>query len=299
MKKTLAVVLIIAILASAAYAFRLDALGWYLWHNCLNSEQSAFELGSYQVEIDGRRIPGVSDASGLTYHAPSGTLFSVLNDEPTIVQLNRKGDVLRKIRIEGVSDMEGITHVINDQFVVVEESKNRLILIEIGDGNSIDITNAPKLILGFENVRNKSFEGISWDAKNERILIVNEKEPKRLVEIRGLLKSTGNTSADITIRELWQDKPSFMSAFRDLASLSYDDDSGHLLLLSEESKLIKEYDSQGEALSAMLLWKGFHGLKSTVPQAEGLAVGPDKKIYIISEPNLFYVFSPAIEEGSP
>jgi uncharacterized protein YjiK len=150
--------------------------------------------------------------------------------------------------------------------------------------------------LGFENVRNKSFEGISWDAKNERILIVNEKEPKRLVEIRGLLKSpdsTDSNSADITIRELWPDKPTFMSALRDLASLSYDEDTGHLLLLSEESRIIKEYDSQGEALSAMLLWKGFHGLSKTVPQAEGIAIGPDKKIYIISEPNLFYVFSPA------
>lgn len=111
------------------------------------------------------------------------------------------------------------------------------------------------------------------------------------MEIRGLLKSQSDTSKDITIRELWQDKFSFMSAFRDLASLSYDEATGHLLLLSEESKLIKEYDSQGVALSAMLLWKGFHGLENTVPQAEGIAIGPDKKIYIISEPNLFYVFS--------
>jgi len=291
MKKSLVVALLIAALVPVAYALRLDALGWYFWHNCLSTEVSAFELGLYDVEIDGKRIPGVSDASGLTFHLPSGTLFSVLNDEPTIVQLNRQGEVLRKIRIEGVSDMEGITHVTHNQFIVVEESKNRLILIEIGDGDSINISDAPKLMLGFENVPNKSFEGISWDAKNERILIVNEKEPKRLVEIRGLLKSQSNTNADITIRELWQDKPSFMSAFRDLASLSYDEDTGHLLLLSEESKLIKEYDSQGEALSAMLLWKGFHGLKNTVPQAEGIAIGPDKKIYIISEPNLFYVFS--------
>jgi uncharacterized protein YjiK len=29
-----------------------------------------------------------------------------------------------------------------------------------------------------------------------------------------------------------------------------------------------------------------------VPQAEGIAVGPDKRIYIMSEPNLLYVFRP-------
>jgi len=42
----------------------------------------------------------------------------------------------------------------------------------------------------------------------------------------------------------------------------------------------------------MLLWNGFHGLSKAVPQAEEIAIGPDKKIYIISEPNLLYVFSP-------
>lgn len=291
MKKILAVILALAILLPAGYFLSFDAIGWYLWHSYLSPEKSsAFHLESYRVFIDGKRIPDVSDASGLTFHAPSGTLFTVLNDEPTIVQLSQQGEVLRKIRVEGVSDMEGITHVRNDQFLVVEESKNRLILIEIGDQEVIDVTKRPKLTLGFENVHNKSFEGISWDAKNERILIVNEKQPKRLVEIRGLLQSADNTNAEITIRDLWQDQPMLMGALRDLASLTYHEDTGHLLLLSEESKLIKEYDMHGEALSAMLLWKGFHRLENPVPQAEGISIGPDKEIYIISEPNLFYVF---------
>jgi uncharacterized protein YjiK len=33
-----------------------------------------------------------------------------------------------------------------------------------------------------------------------------------------------------------------------------------------------------------------HGLSRRVPQAEGLAVGPDGAIYVLSEPNLFYRF---------
>lgn len=294
MKKIGLFFLIFAILLPAGYALRLDALGWYLWHSHLKPQQaSAFNLADYEVAIDGKHIPGLSDASGLTFHPPTGTLFSVLNDEPMIIQLNKQGQLLRKIRVEGVSDMEGITHVSNNQFLVVEESKNRLVLIDISDADAINIEDQPKLTLGFTNESNKNFEGISWDAKNERILIVNEKEPKRLVEIHGLLKSPGDTDAEIAIRDVWQDKPGFMRAFRDLASLTYHEDTGHLLLLSEESKLIKEYDSRGEALSAMLLWKGFHGLESTVPQAEGMAIGPDREIYIISEPNLFYVFAPS------
>jgi len=294
MKKIILGILIMATMAGAFYAMRLDVMAWYLWHTYVDSTQtSVFGLGTYEVAIEAREIPDLSDASGLTYHAPSGTLFSVLNKEPTIIQLSAQGELLRKIRVEGVSDMEGITHVSDNQFLVVEESKNRLILIEIGNQDSINVEDRPKFSLRLENVRNKSFEGISWDARNERILVVNEKVPKRLVEIRGLVKSPDGKSPDIAIRDLWQEKPGYMHGLRDLASLSYAEESGHLLLLSEESRLVKELDSKGETLSAMLLWKGFHGLKQTVPQAEGIAIGPNREIYIMSEPNLFYVFSPA------
>jgi uncharacterized protein YjiK len=37
-------------------------------------------------------------------------------------------------------------------------------------------------------------------------------------------------------------------------------------------------------------FRGFHGLKQTVPQAEGVALDDDGTVYIVSEPNLFYVF---------
>ncbi|MFP5340066.1 MAG: SdiA-regulated domain-containing protein, partial [Gammaproteobacteria bacterium] len=33
-----------------------------------------------------------------------------------------------------------------------------------------------------------------------------------------------------------------------------------------------------------------HGLERDVPQAEGMAMGPDGTLYLVSEPNLFYVF---------
>ena len=38
------------------------------------------------------------------------------------------------------------------------------------------------------------------------------------------------------------------------------------------------------------LWRGFEGLQRKLPQPEGLAVGPDGAIYVLSEPNRFYRF---------
>lgn len=43
----------------------------------------------------------------------------------------------------------------------------------------------------------------------------------------------------------------------------------------------------------MSLWGGFQDLTKSIPQAEGITVDKDDNIYIISEPNLFYVFKKA------
>jgi uncharacterized protein YjiK len=64
-----------------------------------------------------------------------------------------------------------------------------------------------------------------------------------------------------------------------------------LLALSDESGLILELDLAGEPISSLLLWRGLHGLKRRVPQAEGLALDDRGVLYLVSEPNLFYRFA--------
>lgn len=274
---------------------RAESKGWYLWHNYISpdAKSSKLHLAGYTISIDAKPLPGLDDASGLTYHSPSNTLFTVLNQEPKIVQLSTGGEILNTIEVIGVKDMEGITHVHGNQFIIVEESKNRLILVEIEENQKkIDVTHQPQLTLSIDLTdRNKNFEGITWDESNNRILVVKEKNPKQLLEIRGFVNgNSSDQNKNIRIQDLTPIYP-FLHSMRDLASITVDDETGHLVLLSEESKLVKEYTHEGKAVSAMLLWKGFHGLAKAVPQAEGITMGPDKKIYIISEPNLLYVFN--------
>jgi uncharacterized protein YjiK len=73
---------------------------------------------------------------------------------------------------------------------------------------------------------------------------------------------------------------------RDLSSLQYDERSGHLLALSDESRLILELDVDGRPLSTLSLSKGRQGLH----KPEGIAMDDDGTLYLVSEPNLFYVF---------
>ena len=78
---------------------------------------------------------------------------------------------------------------------------------------------------------------------------------------------------------------------RDLSSLQFDERSGHLLALSDESRLVIELDLAGRPISTLSLLRGMHGLKRSVPQAEGLAMDEQGTLYLVSEPNLFYVFA--------
>jgi uncharacterized protein YjiK len=77
---------------------------------------------------------------------------------------------------------------------------------------------------------------------------------------------------------------------RDLSSLDYDAHTGHLLALSDESHLVIEINSDGRPISTLSLIGGQHGLEKSVPQAEGVATDDRGRLYVVSEPNLFYVF---------
>ncbi|MDP3211155.1 MAG: SdiA-regulated domain-containing protein [Methylotenera sp.] len=283
--------LLILIFANIYY-FRLEALGWYVWHNNQSASTlpaKTLDLKNYRVEIDGLSIPDLANASGFTYNTRSNTLFTVLNKEAQIIELSLTGKVIRRVDVTGVSDMEGITHVAENRYVIADESDNRLVLVTMDDdATSIDVTNAPKLKLGLNFTSNKNFEGVSWDGKNNRLLVVKERDPKYILSVQGFFEA--KVGEPLEIKRLDKYDAAIKWSLRDLSSVTYHDETGSLVLLSDESRLIKEYDEHGHAVGALALWKGFHGLSRHVPQAEGIAIGPEGSIYIMSEPNLFYVF---------
>jgi uncharacterized protein YjiK len=77
---------------------------------------------------------------------------------------------------------------------------------------------------------------------------------------------------------------------RDLSSLQFDERSGHLLALSDESRLVLELNVEGKPISSLSLLGGRNGLKRSVPQGEGIAMDNQGVLYLVSEPNLFYRF---------
>mgnify|MGYP000921510186 CR=1 FL=1 len=286
---------IAGIVGYAAWHYRVPGLALY-WL-AMQTQDARWKtdglwLPHYRVTIEGRPIEGIEDdASGLTYSDHTGTLFAIINKSPhTIVELDTEGRVLRKIRLHGLRDPEGITHVRDNVFAVADERDQAVYRIEIHpDTTQIHVRDVPRITFPLGGRDNRGYEGLSWDSAGERLFVSQEKDPLRVLVISGLPDLLDGTDFDLRIEE-WTPDHALHRRLIDLSSLTLHEPTGNLLLLSDESAVVVEYTPDGEAVSLLPLWPGFHGLTRRVPQAEGMAVGPDGTLYIVSEPNLFYRF---------
>ncbi|MCM2321531.1 MAG: SdiA-regulated domain-containing protein, partial [Pseudomonas sp.] len=145
------------------------------------------------------------------------------------------------------------------------------------------------LTLGLQGTENSGFEGLGYDRAGDRLFVVKEHSPRKLYEIRGLRASLdGRFDLQVIDRQAWIGDAVIAS---DLSSVHFDERSGHLLLLSDESRLVMELNGEGQLVSFRSLQGGFAGLERSVPQAEGMTVDGDGHLYLVSEPNLFYRLS--------
>lgn len=295
MKKLLiALVLLLVLGGGVLHYLHLDVLWWHSWRmQQAPAHHDSLALDRYRVDIQKQPIEGLDDdVSALTFNPQTGTLFAVLNGEPLLVELSVEGQLLRKVRINGVQDMEGLTYVAGNRFVIAEERSQRLIEIEVADDAvELDVARAPSLSIGLDLNGNKGFEGLSWDQRLQRLLVVKERDPLRVLAVSGFIGAPPGSPIAVRIEEL-KSPDSLWLFMRDLSSLSLHDETGHLLLLSDESNMLVEYDEDSHPRSLLGLWRGMHGLEHTVPQAEGLAMDEQQRLYLVSEPNLFYRFVP-------
>lgn len=260
----------------------------FLWHRAImltraDEKASAIWLPDYRMDLDGVKIEGLTEnLSGLTFNAVTGTLFTVVNDPPKAAEISTDGQLLRILPITGGQDPEGITHVEDDLFVIADEATHKLSWVRIGtETTALELDGAPYLSLELDMQDNLGIEGVSWDARKGQLLVVQEMLPLRVLILSGLREMLDGGPLAIDIRE-WKASNASTLFMRDLSSLTLHEGTGNILLLSHMSRMIVEYAPDGRPVSVMAL--------SGVPQAEGVAMGAQGEIFVISEPNLFYRF---------
>lgn len=284
---------LLAVLLGAMIVWVLMALPWLslAWAQFsadAGQRETAVWLPDYRVDVEALPLAGIdADLSGLTYDPDRGSLFAITNSRPEIIELSLAGEVLRRIPVSGLTDPEAIEYVGPGRYVVADERRQALIEIHVdGATRSVDAAAASELVLAIGVNGNKGFEGLAYDAVGGRLFVAKERDPQRIYEVRGFPFAAGGR---LEIREGHVRAAALPGS--DLSSLHFDGGSGHLLALSEESRLLVEFDSAGRPRSSLSLAAGHGGLQRDVPQAEGVSLDSQGKLYLVSEPNLFYRFS--------
>ncbi|MGH8350556.1 MAG: SdiA-regulated domain-containing protein [Pseudomonas sp.] len=286
----LSVVSLIALIAIAQYQ-RLFERAWFNLHTLWQPVSSrSMGLDQYQVVTEAQVIDSqVDNVSALTYDPVRKSLFTVTNKRSELIELSLDGRILRRVALVGFGDPEAVEFISADTYVVADESQQRLIKIHLEqDTTFVDAADAEQVTIGVHMSDNKGFEGLAYDSVGKRLFVAKERNPMLIYEVHGFPRF--NPEESWTVHVINDPKRDAGMFVRDLSSLQYDEGSGHLLALSDESRLILELDVDGRPLSTMSLSKGRQGLQKTVPQAEGIAVDDDGTLYLVSEPNLFYVF---------
>lgn len=248
-------------------------------------------LPDYQVVIDAQPVATVEDnLSGLTYDERRDHLWAVVNNPEELLALGKDGSFIARYPLEGFVDVEGITYLGDDLLVVAEERSQTLVIIPVPvQPGALRRADYPSFTVGTPDGDNEGFEGVGYDRAGDRLFVVKEHSPRELYEIHGVKASQGGGPMDLTIidRNAWlADK----GMARDLSSVHFDEQTGHLLLLSDEAKMMLELDGEGALVSFRSLWRGLAGLENSVPQAEGVTLDDEGNLYLVSEPNLFYSF---------
>lgn len=173
------------------------------------------------------------------------------------------------------------------RIAVIDERRGQMTIFRLSpDTTFIDGATLDSISLGHQNAGNKGFEGVAWDARNQRMLLAKERSPFGLFSLPFPELDKGDSITPQALLEL----PSDQVFMRDFSSLAVDQRSGNVLVLSDESRMLLELDAQGNPVSFISLAMGFNGLTRSIKQAEGVAMDSAGTIYIVSEPNLFYVF---------
>ncbi|AZF23919.1 SdiA-regulated domain-containing protein [Pseudomonas sp. R3-52-08] len=276
-----------AILYGIAWAMHWDDRGvlWVLegFESPAERRESVW-LPDYHAVIDAKLLPGMEkdEASDLSYNPSTKTLFSVMGKNPFLVELSLQGDVLRKMPLNGWNNPEGLTVMGNGLMAVVDEREHSLTIVKVDAGTTaLNKADFPSYDLGPSKDQNKAFEAITWDPRNQQLVLGEERPPALFT-----WKSDGSQ----TLTGDKQKRASTELDVRNLSALATDPRTGHLLVLSADSHLLLELDEAGEQVSFMTLLGGFNGLKDTIPRAEGVTMDESGTLYIVSEPNLFYRF---------
>ncbi len=215
--------------------------------------------------------------SGISYNSEADTFFVISNYPEQIAEITAEGICIRSYALENFEDTEDIFYLGENQFLLVQEKRQSLDLIELKGGT---IDHLQSFTFEMDNKRNRGLEGVTYDPQTLDIHLVTE-IPQKILKISDWQPM--RPFADITtVNAFWASR--IMDDYSAITNVS-----DGLLLLSHESNRLLKLDYNGNVIAGFDLIDESQ-TSQTFVQAEGVAQDQYNNIYIVSEPNHLHVY---------
>ena len=182
-----------------------------------------------------------------------------------IYKLSTSGNTLQTFNYIG-NDLEGVSSFTENKLLLAEERTKEIVEYDMSTGSyqkhKIEYDN---------NDENSGIEGVAFNANDNSIFMLNEKDPGLLIRLR----------SNYTILSMYE-----LNFASDYSGIFYESSSNNLWIVSDQNKTINKCNLVGELIESYPI---------SVTKAEGITVTNDK-IYIVSDlDSKLYIFKKPIE----
>ncbi|WP_305852048.1 ExeM/NucH family extracellular endonuclease [Tolypothrix sp. PCC 7910] len=263
-------------------------------------------IGRYTLPEPTRTTPPNSfsllaqEVSAATYNWDTDTLFVIGDGGRSIVQINKRGQLIDSITLaEGGSpqgttfyDTEGLTYVGNGKFVLVEERYRQANLFTYSPGTTLTRNDVKTVDLGTD-VGNIGIEGMSYDPITDGFIAVKEKDPQGIFQTGiDFAAGTATNGSSNTVNSLNLFDPALANlldfsdvfALSNLPSLVGTPDYNRLLIVSQESGKLISIDRSGNISSSLTIVSDPGNPLSVADQGfEGVTMDRNGLLYLTAE----------------
>jgi len=252
-----------------------------------------FSLSNYQItaniSLDLSAYPN-DELSGVTYNWDNGRLYAVEDEGLVLFELSTSGAIISTMTLQnGGTDPEGITYIGGGQFLISEERIQDVYRFTYVAGGTLNRAGLPTYDAG-PTVGNIGLEGISFDPVSGEVIGVKEKTDQAFyfmdIDFPSMTGTQTSATYDLGLLDL-----SDVQVLRTIPSLVGTSDEENLLVYSQESARLLEVTRTGTILSQF-------DLTGISTSAEGVTIGANGDIYIVSEDPKLIVLSQVPEPAS-
>ncbi len=253
-------------------------------------------IENYSPQGDAFQIDNIpDDASGITWHPGLEQYLVVQNGAARIHRYDVNFAYMGNIRVNGINtDTEGLAFVNDNEVLIVSEDNaaSRITVDEFVENVSgLPPTSQRYQILAASG-GNQGLEGISVRKASggapARVYACKEGGNGRnfkvvYFDMPADSSSEYNEATNLTVIEPFNAQQAFNGSANDLAGMVYDERTGHLIIVSQQSRRALQVNPDTGAIISTLDLSG-------APQFEGVTIGPNNELVFVSEANWIRIY---------